>query len=82
MKSAELKYTAQCVSCGEIHHLVYNVVTFAGTLFNSKSGSIRGKTKHADLSSHSRAPPLATKRYTSTKKHSGETLHFKSYTIS
>lgn len=82
MESAQLKYTAQCTSCGEIHNLVYSVETFGRTLFYSKSGSIRGKTKHEGLSSHSGSLHLATKRYTSTKKHSGKTLHLKHYTTS
>lgn len=82
MKSAELKYTVQCAQYGEIHNLVYSAETF-GRTSAKKPGSIRGKTKHADCSSHSESPPLATKKYTSTKtKHSGKETIFRVNTFS
>lgn len=60
-----------------MHNLVYSVETPGRSLFSSKHGSIRGKTKHAGLSSHSGSRPLATKGKQAQRKDSGKTLHFK-----
>lgn len=60
MESAQLKYTAQCTSCGEIHNLVYRVETFVHFVTQNLAPS--GEKQSMQTSLHTLDLPLLLQR--------------------